>query len=208
METVRTYTCSRLLMLAAIVAIAPLALSQPLKVRGGAMTFSTDPDNGDSFVVSSPNNYCVYLGPATVKLALRIIQPNGEKTDFPLTSTAQIDLFGRKPDGNKEGPNGVQILISSSTCGSNNGLIASIKPETSASGFYTNRDNATDEDNAHIERFQDSTCRPESSTVDADSCERLKRIYIHDAQTSDPKAGGLKLGCHNGECVLKIIYQP
>jgi hypothetical protein len=220
----KRFTSTHLLLVGLVTALAALAVAKlvqiilssgpsdsPVKVRGGAMTFSTKPDGSPFSKVGS--GYCVSLGGTAV--SLKLIQPNGDKTTFPLTSTAQIDLLGRKGDGDSESNNGTRILITSS-CNGVNGLSALIQPETKASGFYPNRDDAVDEDGAHIERFMDSSCRPETSPSpgmpgqDADSCERLKNIYIHGAPADDPRGGTpspVQSNCHNGECVLRLVPQ-
>jgi hypothetical protein len=123
-----------------------------------------------------------------------------------LTNQAQIDFFGHTPDGGSESNNGIRVKITSS-CNGASGLSASFEPE-GQSQFYQNQNNATDDDNAHIQRFQDTSCNGSpSSTGDQDTCEHMKSFYVSSAPTGTPKVGNTPNKCHNGECLVEFVVQ-
>ena len=179
----------------------------PVKVRGGAMTFRTK--KNVPFQNLGGDNYCVSLGaPSTVQIDL--FQPGSDPSGIPdksatLSNGAQIDFLGSTADGSNASSNGSRILITNNPCGSSTGLIATLQPEGTSSGFYKNRNNASDEDDSHLVRFQDLPCSqsPPSPTADEDTCEHLNTIYINSSPTSSPTSG-TKWHCRNGECLVKI----
>jgi hypothetical protein len=189
----------------------------PLKVRGGAPTFRTDPYV--SFV-SAGSNYCVALGGSTSTLTLYLWQPgnhSGTPTQLPVPSGGQIDFFWRMPDGVRESDNGARVDLSHPCNGSSLGAL--ISPETLPMGstvysaFYAFRNNAGDDDYSHVERFEDTSAncqRPPSPNWDEDSCEHLKSIYIHNSLTTTPRDGsGTKWDCVNGECEVEfVVFTP
>jgi hypothetical protein len=222
-EAVRKYTTAQLIgfSLAALAGGAILAglvahfmsstaapADSPLKVRGGAMTFRTKANNQFSQVPNT-SSYCVLLGSPTSTVSLALFQPKDQTaTTIQLTNQAQIDFFGHTPDGGSASNNGIQVLITSS-CNGVTGLSALLQPEGSNSQFYDHLNNAADEDNARMERFQDIPCskNPPTPLADEDTCEHMKQFIINSAPTPTPN-GGSVYKCRNGECRVEFVVSP
>ena len=174
----------------------------PIKVNGGAMTFWTK--KGVQFdAPPSGKTYCLPLGTASSgTVQLKLFQPDNYTTipdnKIPLSSSAQVDLFGFKGTGFAPSDNGIRVLIKTS-CGNSTDLSAWLQPEEDVnSDFYQNMANGAAPSNRHFVRFwnKDPSCSsPPTPSADEDLCEHLDRIYVNGKPWDK---------CNDGECRLEI----